>query len=47
MFSIQKDLHFVSRIFVPYGPDIWSDNEPQNVTDRPFRWIRIWNGTYA
>jgi hypothetical protein len=32
-----KDLWFVSRIILPYGPDIYSDNEPQSSEDRPFR----------
>jgi len=33
-----KDLRFVSRFMVPYGPDIFGDgNSPQSPDDRPYR----------
>ena len=30
------DVRFLSRVTLPYGPDLYGDN-PQKKTDRPFR----------
>lgn len=32
-----RGFDFVSRVYVPYGPDLYSENPPQDPSDQPYR----------